>query len=76
MTPSQPGFVGAAPLKWSPSSTVTRNSVFALVMPSLASRWKNAAKAALYSLSWLDVPSLTRTESVAAVLVVVVVVYV
>jgi hypothetical protein len=40
-----------APAKWSPSSALKRNSVFAGVMPSSASRWKNVANAALYDAS-------------------------
>ena len=57
MMPSQPGLAGAAPAKWSPSSTVTRNSVLDLLMPSLARRWKNAANAALYCLSCSTKPA-------------------
>ena len=37
--------VPVPPAKWSPSSTVTTKSVLLLLIPSVASRWKNVANA-------------------------------
>jgi hypothetical protein len=45
VTPSQVGFDGWLPTKWSPSSTVKTNRLFDLLIPSDARRLKNAAKA-------------------------------
>jgi len=45
VTPSQDGFDGGPPAKWSPSSTVTTKSVFDLLMPSLCRRSKKRANA-------------------------------
>ena len=48
-------FVGSGvpvpPAKWSPSSTVTTNSVLLLSMPCAARFWKNAANASSYAFS-------------------------
>ena len=41
-----PSGVPVPPAKWSPSSTVTTNSVLLLSIPSFWSRWKKAANAA------------------------------
>jgi hypothetical protein len=48
LTPSQLGFVGCDPAKWSPSSTVKTKSVLLLLIPSSARRWKNCPKAWSY----------------------------
>ena len=42
VTPSHPAGDGGPPTKWSFSSAVTTNSVFAGVIPSRVSRSKNA----------------------------------
>jgi len=45
LTPSQVAGVGEEPTKWSPSSTVTTNSVFDLLIPSSPRRLKNLPNA-------------------------------
>src|SRR6185312_13389263 len=52
VTPSHEGFDGGPPAKWSPSSTVTTNSVFERLIPSAWRRAKNRANA-----EWLSCAS-------------------
>ena len=71
MTPSQPAGVGSltrptfAPANWSFSSALIMNSVFAGVMPSAASRWKNVLKALSYCVQRRHLAGVARTERVA-----------
>ena len=74
VTPSQPGLSGAPPEKWSPSSTVTRNSVLRLRDPVCRQALEEGGEGRVVLTQLRLYPGLARTEGVAAVLVVVVVV--
>ena len=60
LTPSQSGFVGCEPTKWSPSSTVKTKSVLLLLIPCVSEPIKELAERLVIVFQLLNIVRFTR----------------